>query len=114
MEFIEDQDKRIAYLQKEVMKREETKKTANSIVKMGLVLGLCSLCLLFPKAIYSNAEQNKTSNEVQYEQQVNDMFHSGLVGAAFSIATVAISGNIAAKEDKKLSKARRDLQFEYE
>ncbi len=114
MEFIEDQDKRIAYLQQEVTKREENKKMACSVLKMGLTLGLCSLCLLFPKVIYSGAEQNTTVEEIQYEQKVDDMFYSGLAGVAIATATVAISGKVASKEDEKLSKARRDLQFEYE
>ena len=113
MEKFETQEERIARLQGEVTKREDNKKTACAIVKYGLALGLVSLCMLFPKVVLSNTQQ-PTAEEIAMEQKVEDIAVTGAIGTILSTATVAIAGSIAAKEDDKLSKAKRELQYEYE
>ncbi len=113
MEKVETQEERIARLQEEVTKREDNKKIACSIVKYGLALGVVSLCMLFPKVVLSNTQQ-PTKEEIAMEQKVDDMTVAGAIGTILSTATVAIAGSIASKEGDKLSKAKRELQYEYE
>lgn len=113
MEYIKDQNKRIAHLQQEVVKHEDNKKFACSILKYGLALGLVSLCMFFPKLMLSDAHQ-EPSESVKIEQQTNDLSVYATIGTTLSVATIATAGTIASKEDEKLSKARRELQHEYE
>jgi len=114
MEKFETQEERIARLQGEVIKREDNKKIASSIVKCGLLFGLVSLCMLFPKVTLSNAQQATTEEEIKMEQNIDDMYAAGIIGTTLSAATIAIAGSISSKEGDKLSKARRELQYEYE
>ena len=111
--IVESQEKRIARLQGEVTKREGHKKLAYSILKYGLAVGLVSLTMLMPKVLLHEAQQ-PTEEEIKMEQNIDDMFTTGVVGTAISAATVIAAGTVASKESDKLSKAKRELQFEYE
>ena len=115
MEYIESQEERIARLQQEVTKQEDKRNFACAVLKTGLTIGLVSLCMFFPKLMLSDAhQQGHTTEEIQYIEQVDKMAMTAAVGTVVSATTVAAAAAVCSDAEKKLSQARRDLQFEYE
>ena len=115
MEYIESQEERIARLQQEVTKQEDKRSFACAVLKAGLAIGIVSLCMFFPKLMLSDAhQQEQTAEEIQYIEQVDKMAITAAAGTVVSATIVAAATAIYSDTDKKLSQARRDLQFEYE